>query len=137
MEPAPKEQYPFLTPFERDEATKYDLYFVGQRRVNSLKDFTGADCEAKIVGGDAVAYRYEVVSSLGRGSFGQVFKAYDHKKRESVALKVIRNEPKFNKQAKVEIKILETVIMSDPKFKSNIVQLKHAFFFRGHACLVF
>lgn len=25
----------------------------------------------------------------------------------------------------------------DPKFKSNIVQLKHAFFFRGHACLVF
>lgn len=27
--------------------------------------------------------------------------------------------------------------MHDPKFRSNIVQLKHGFFFRGHACLVF
>ena len=27
--------------------------------------------------------------------------------------------------------------MNDPKFRSNIVQLKHGFFFRGHACLVF
>lgn len=54
-----------------------------------------------------------------------------------VALKIIRNEPKFNRQAKVEIKILENVLMNDPKFKSNIVQLKHAFFFRGHACLSF
>lgn len=54
-----------------------------------------------------------------------------------VALKIIRNEPKFNRQAKVEIKILETALMNDPKFRSNIVQLKHAFFFRGHACLVF
>ena len=27
--------------------------------------------------------------------------------------------------------------MYDPKFRSNIVQLKHGFFFRGHACLVF
>jgi dual specificity tyrosine-phosphorylation-regulated kinase 2/3/4 len=28
-------------------------------------------------------------------------------------------------------------MMLDPRGKSNIVQLKHAFFFRGHACLVF
>lgn len=27
--------------------------------------------------------------------------------------------------------------MNDPKLKSNIVQLKHGFFFRGHACLTF
>jgi dual specificity tyrosine-phosphorylation-regulated kinase 2/3/4 len=85
---------------------------------------------------DSVAYRYEIINGLGHGSFGQVFKAYDHKKKETVALKIIRNEPKFNKQAKVEIKILECVIMNDPKFRSNIVQLKHGFFFRGHACLV-
>lgn len=87
--------------------------------------------------GDAIIYRYEILSLLGQGSFGQVFKAYDHKKKEHVALKIIRNEPKFNKQAKVEIRILENVIINDPKFRSNIVQLKHAFFFRGHACLVF
>jgi dual specificity tyrosine-phosphorylation-regulated kinase 2/3/4 len=38
---------------------------------------------------------------LGQGSFGQVFKAYDHKKKENVALKIIKNTPKFNAQAKV------------------------------------
>ena len=27
--------------------------------------------------------------------------------------------------------------MKDKKFRSNIVQLKHGFFFRGHPCLVF
>jgi len=30
---------------------------------------------------DSIAYRYEVVSSLGHGSFGKVFKAFDHKKK--------------------------------------------------------
>jgi dual specificity tyrosine-phosphorylation-regulated kinase 2/3/4 len=74
---------------------------------------------------------------LGQGSFGQVFKAYDHKKKEHVALKIIKNTPKFNAQAKVEIKILENTLMHDHKNKSNIVRMKHAFVFRGHACLTF
>ena len=41
------------------------------------------------------------MGTLGQGSFGQVFKSFDHKKKELIALKVIRNEAKFNKQAKV------------------------------------
>ena len=74
---------------------------------------------------------------IGKGSFGQVFKAFDHRKKELVALKIIRNESKFCAQAKVEIKILEHALIADPKNKSNIIELKHAFFFRGHPCLVF
>lgn len=31
--------------------------------------------------GDSVAYKYEIIESLGRGSFGKVFKAFDHKKK--------------------------------------------------------
>lgn len=30
---------------------------------------------------DGIAYRYEIISSLGHGSFGKVFKAFDHKKK--------------------------------------------------------
>ena len=44
---------------------------------------------------DHIAYRYEVVDLLGRGSFGQVVKAYDHKNKEYVALKIIRNKKRF------------------------------------------
>ena len=55
----------------------------------------------KISVGDSIAYRYEILSSLGQGSFGQVFKCIDHKKNEEVALKIIKNHPKFNRQAKV------------------------------------
>jgi serine/threonine protein kinase len=42
--------------------------------------------------GDSVAYKYEIESLLGKGSFGRVFKAYDHKKKEHIALKIIKNQ---------------------------------------------
>jgi hypothetical protein len=31
--------------------------------------------------GDSIAYKYEIVENIGRGSFGKVFKAFDHKKK--------------------------------------------------------
>lgn len=41
---------------------------------------------------DHISYRYEVLKIIGKGSFGQVVKAYDHKLRDHVALKMVRNE---------------------------------------------
>ena len=77
------------------------MYYPGQRRIGSIKHFTDIEGNAKISIGDSVAYRYEVLGALGQGSFGQVFKSFDHKKKEEVALKIIKNHPKFNRQAKV------------------------------------
>lgn len=41
---------------------------------------------------DHLAYRYEVLEVLGKGSFGQVVKCYDHKTDLLVAVKIIRNK---------------------------------------------
>ena len=45
--------------------------------------------------GDHLVYRYEMQEVLGKGSFGQVVKAYDHKTCSYVAVKIIRNKKRF------------------------------------------
>ena len=40
---------------------------------------------------DQIAYRYEIIETLGKGSFGQVLKCFDHKRKEYAAVKIIRN----------------------------------------------
>jgi len=52
-------------------------------------------------------FRYEILDMLGKGSFGQVAKCYDHKTGEYVAIKIIRNKKRFHCQALVEVKILD------------------------------
>ena len=47
---------------------------------------------------DHLAYRYEVLKVIGKGSFGQVVKAYDHKEHHHVAVKMVRNEKRFHRQ---------------------------------------
>jgi len=44
---------------------------------------------------DQVAYRYEIIDFLGKGSFGQALKAKDHKTGEIVAIKVVKNKKKY------------------------------------------
>lgn len=56
---------------------------------------------------DHLAYRYEILEVIGKGSFGQVIKAIDHKTQSQVAIKIIRNKKRFHAQALVEVKILE------------------------------
>jgi dual specificity tyrosine-phosphorylation-regulated kinase 2/3/4 len=60
-----------------------------------------------IVEGDHLAYRYEVVDLLGKGSFGQVVRCVDHKTGILVAVKIIRNKKRFHQQALVEVNILK------------------------------
>lgn len=49
---------------------------------------------------------YEIIDVVGKGSFGQVVRAYDHKAEQVVAVKVIRNKQRFHKQALVEAQVL-------------------------------
>ena len=59
----------------------------------------------------------------GKGSFGQVFKGWDHKRKEFVALKILRNKKRLYKQGLIEAGILETLRDGDPDDKKNIVRI--------------
>ncbi|CAJ0566969.1 unnamed protein product, partial [Mesorhabditis spiculigera] len=81
--------------------------------------------------------RYLIMGPIGKGSFGQVTKAYDKVEKEYVAIKIIKNKKTFFDQAQIEIRLLEMMNRHDSEGKYNIVQLKSHFVHRNHLCLVF
>ena len=51
--------------------------------------------------------RYEILSTLGEGTFGKVVKVKDHEKEDYVAMKIIKNIHKYREAAKLEINVLQ------------------------------
>ncbi|XP_045478961.1 serine/threonine-protein kinase minibrain isoform X2 [Harmonia axyridis] len=87
--------------------------------------------------GEKFLDRYEIDSLIGKGSFGQVVKAYDHVEQCHVAIKIIKNKKAFLNQAQIEVKLLEMMNKADLDNKYYIVRLKRHFMWRNHLCLVF
>ncbi|UMM43852.1 hypothetical protein L5515_019181 [Caenorhabditis briggsae] len=89
--------------------------------------------------GEIFDKRYVILSDtpVGKGSFGQVTKAYDTVTKEEVAIKIIKNKKTFFDQAQIEIHLLELTNAHDKDNKYNIVTLKGHFVHRAHLCLVF
>ena len=46
---------------------------------------------------EQINYRYEVQKKLGKGAFGVVVRCFDHKCKEVVALKILKNWKKLHK----------------------------------------
>lgn len=135
-----------LTPFELTEIMNYTrIYFVGHNAkkrpgIPGSANNSGYDDEQGSylhTAHDHVAYRYEVLKMLGKGSFGQVVKAFDHKLNMFIGLKMVRNERRFTKQAAEEIRILELLRSQDLDSSRNVVHLLENFVFRDHVCLTF
>ncbi|CAF3407165.1 unnamed protein product [Rotaria sp. Silwood1] len=81
--------------------------------------------------------RYTIDCLIGKGSFGQVVKAFDHLDGEYVAIKIIKNKRPFLSQAQIEVRLLELMNQQDMDNNGYIVTLKRHFTFRNHLCLVF
>ena len=135
-----------LTPYEHQEIFGYpQVYFIGANAkkrygVIGAPNNCGYDDEHgsyQHIPHDHIAYRYEMLKIIGKGSFGQVVRAYDHKTQQHVALKMVRNEKRFHRQAQEEIRILDHLRKKDKDNSMNIIHMFENFTFRNHMCITF
>jgi dual specificity tyrosine-phosphorylation-regulated kinase 2/3/4 len=134
-----------LSNYEQSEILGYgEVYYIGLRSKKVKNNLNSANYgyddergDYKVVVGDHIAFRYEILKILGQGSFGQVLRVMDHKNKEKVALKIIRNKSRFHRQAVVEIDVLKYLKSKDPKNSSCVIHLSEDFLFRKHVCITF
>lgn len=154
--------YSQLTDFERKEILNYPkVYFVGCKKnknkprllkhneincnslinksnymyqTNQFDDFQNSYI---LIENDHIAYRYEILKFIGKGCFGDVVKAYDHCTGQEVAIKIIKNDPRYTRQANQEVQILKDLNSQQINGEYNVVKLIENFVFRNHVCVVF
>ncbi|CAG5107131.1 Oidioi.mRNA.OKI2018_I69.chr1.g3161.t1.cds [Oikopleura dioica] len=136
----------YLTSYEEEEIKDYpSIYFFGKdsKKLEGVKGLAhnhGYDDDSgsylKVLH-DHLAYRYEVLEVIGKGSFGSVVKAMDHKTNSLVAVKIIRNKARFHKQGMIEVKILDALRQKDRDKKLNVIHMIEHFTFRNHLCITF
>jgi hypothetical protein len=131
-----------LTEFEKTEIFDYnEIYFLGLEAekisATNAKDYDDENGSYMKMSKDHIFYRFEILETLGKGSFGLVLRCYDHKKKEAVALKIIRNKKRFQQQGLVEVNILTHLRTLDSDNSLNVVHIKEHFYFRSHLCITF
>ncbi|XP_065094447.1 dual specificity tyrosine-phosphorylation-regulated kinase 2 isoform X2 [Ochlerotatus camptorhynchus] len=135
-----------LTDYEKQEIEKYpEVYYLGLdackinakpgTALNSGYDDDNGSYNKVIH--DHVCYRYEILEVIGKGSFGQVIRALDHKTNQHVAIKIIRNKKRFHHQALVEVRILDELRKKDVDGAYNVIHMLDYFYFRNHLCISF
>lgn len=135
-----------LTPYEHIEIFTFsEIYYIGMKAkkrpgligMPNNNDYDNDQGSYIHTPHDHIAYRYEVFKIIGKGSFGQVVRAYDHKNKQHVALKMVRNEKRFHRQAQEEIRILRNLREQDKDNTMNIIHMFDSFTFRNHMCITF
>lgn len=91
----------------------------------------------KIRIGEVLNGRYQVQATLGRGMFSGVVRAVDMTTKQTVAIKIMRNNDALRKGGYTEIAILEKLNAADPDNKKHIVKFERSFDYKGHLCMAF
>ncbi|EUB56929.1 Dual specificity protein kinase CLK2 [Echinococcus granulosus] len=81
--------------------------------------------------------RYEIIKTLGEGTFGKVVECLDHHTDTRIALKIIKNVDKYREAAMLEINVLNFLRERDPNDEYLCVRLLDWFDYFGHICLAF
>ncbi|KAK2952816.1 putative serine/threonine protein kinase [Blattamonas nauphoetae] len=79
---------------------------------------------------------YIVEAMMGHGSFGQVLRCLNLTDHSSVAVKVIKNQNAYTKQAQLEKQILQMIKQVDPNDDRHCLSFVESFMFHDHVCLV-
>ncbi|XP_035378619.1 homeodomain-interacting protein kinase 1-like [Electrophorus electricus] len=99
----------------------------------------GSDCEYQLVQNEilrSVSNSYEVLESLGRGTFGQVAKCWKRGTSEVVAIKILKSHPSYARQGQNEVSILSRLSRENAD-EFNFVRAYECFQHKKHICLVF
>ncbi|CAN0205592.1 unnamed protein product [Bubo scandiacus] len=88
--------------------------------------------------GDVLSGRYEIIATLGQGTFGKVVECIDRRAEDShVAVKIAKNVRGYSEAAHEEIKVLQHLNALDPSSTHHCVQMLEWFEYHGHVCIVF
>ncbi|CAI2356952.1 unnamed protein product [Caenorhabditis sp. 36 PRJEB53466] len=80
--------------------------------------------------------QYEVLEFLGKGTFGQVVKAWKKGTSEIVAIKILKKHPSYARQGQIEVSILSR-LSNENSEEYNFVRAFECFNHKSHTCLVF
>jgi dual specificity tyrosine-phosphorylation-regulated kinase 2/3/4 len=132
-----------LTRYETSEIQNFpQIYFLGDRARKFDSPMSGplspgfdhSDHSYRTQIGDHLAYRFEVLGTFGAGAFGRVVRAFDHKTRAVVAIKILINTAQMHDQGKIEAKLLAHL---NHVRCPSIVRAHDFFVFRSHICITF
>lgn len=132
-----------LTEYERIEVEEYpEIWYLGLDACKIHADpqnggFDDDNGSYNKVLHDHISYRYEILEVIGKGSFGQVIRALDHKTNQHIAIKIIRNKKRFHHQALIEVNILDHLRNKDKDGTHNVIHMLESFCFRNHLCISF
>lgn len=128
--------FPDLPEWVKDELAGFDsIYFFSKAHKNFAQDFDDVKGDYRVLNGDDFFYRFELQEMLGKGSFGLVVKAFDHLDKRVKALKIVKNNERFQQQSENEICILNQ--LADLGLNDFVVKIEESFVFRSHMVMVF